>query len=311
MSDIIAAELYKFRKSSLSKRSLIIAIIFSFFIIISSGQSNEWKQNIENYNTEIEHTTNMTSEQLNDSIQDNALINQWKRNSFYLKNNKRPPSSDTFQGYIGFVLSLKGLGLIFIVFIIIFSVQIGKEYELGTIKYSIISKHSRSEIIIGKYIATVLFSLLFLVLILLFNIILGNFLLNHSDSIFYTFKNGQINQIPILLFIIKNLLLSLFYYWIYLTLGFTLSILFKSSLISLTITLFLSLLGTQLMNLVKLPEKLLITLLPAIVDLTHTENSLSIVEKNNYNIFICSFIIILYGTIFLIIAIHSFKNQDI
>lgn len=310
MIQAMKAENYKFIHSKTWKIALLICTIFSIFIMLSSSKS-DWKKELLNYNETIEQDLGMTSEEIEHSDKENHQIKQWKVNTAYLKSNKRAATQNTFQGYMSSLLALKMLGLILVVFPILFAVQIAKEYETGTIKYMLISPHSRIQLAMGKYLTILIASFLFLLAIFAINFFLSYFLLEKSSDTFFYVSQGQIASMNVYGFMLKNTLLSLVYYLSYLTLAFMLALLFRSTTVSLSLSLFCALLGTQLIGLINIPIRFKQLLLIAIVDLTHTENSLSIVEQNNYSLLSCLIIILIYVGLFLAISLNVFKRQDI
>lgn len=310
MIDTMKAEGYKFIHSKTWKIALLLCTFFSIFIMLSSSK-NDWKKELLDYNEMIEQDLGMTSEEIEQSKEENSQIKQWKINRAYLKSNKRAATPNTFQGYMSSLLALKMLGLVLIVFPILFAVQIAKEYETGTIKYMVISPHSRIQLALGKYLTVLFASFLFLLIIFVINFFLSYFLLEKSSDTFFSMSQGQLASMNVYGFMLKNNLLSLVYYLSYLTLAFMLALLFRSTTVSLSLSLFCALLGTQLIGLINIPAQFKQLLLIAIVDLTHTENSLSIVEQNNYSIFSCLIIILIYVGIFLAISLEVFKRQDI
>ncbi|WP_348922253.1 ABC transporter permease [Enterococcus rotai] len=310
MIHAMKAENYKFIHSKTWKIALLICTIFSIFIMLSSSKS-DWKKELLDYNETIEKDLGMTSEEIEHSKKENSQIKQWKVNTAYLTSNKRAATQNTFQGYMSSLLALKMLGLILVVFPILFAVQIAKEYETGTIKYMLISPHSRIQLAMGKYLTILFASFLFLLAIFAINFFLSYFLLEKSSDTFFYMSQGQITSMNVYGFMLKNTLLSLVYYLSYLTLAFMLSLLFRSTTVSLSLSLFCALLGTQLIGLINIPIRFKQLLLIAIVDLTHTENSLSIVEQNNYSLLSCLIIIFIYVGLFLAISLNIFKRQDI
>ena len=191
------------------------------------------------------------------------------------------------------------------------AVQIAKEHESGTIKFMMISSYSRLQIILGKYLHVIFLSLLFLTIMFIVNFCFG-FLSSHQTSSTYLYySDGIIKSKSIYSFMLQNNLLSLTYYLSYATLAFMIATVSRSVMLSLSISLFLALISTHLLVLFNFSKKLLHFVLPAIVELTHQANKVTIAESNNYSTSSCIFIILGYIAVFLFISFKSFTTKDI
>lgn len=216
VAQVVNAEMYKFFRSKSWFSSLIIMLLVSAFLFLSLPSSADWKDKLEQGNTSIEQQLNMTAAQLNaESGTTNVYIKQWKENEAYLQNNIVPAndySYGTAAGYLSSVLSLRSLGLILIVFPVIYAVSMAKEFESGTIQFLVMNPFKRTQVLIGKYISVLSSTIIFLVVTLLANAALSLLTRPFGNSFIYSFNDGQLTQQSTMLFVITNILLSLVYY---------------------------------------------------------------------------------------------------
>ena len=306
MRNYLIAENYKFFKSRGWKYAILISTIISLFIINSLPKTINWIDVLTKRNTEIE--LKLTSTQLEDSTS-TVLVSEWRENNAYLTNNIKPPLENTMQGYLSKLLSLRGLGLILIVFTILFASTLSKEFESGSIKFMLISPHKRNIIILGKYFSIILNSFLFLTLIFLINYIFAYLFLEKSGDVYFKYENGILSEYNILFFVIKNSILALFYYLSYITLAFMLSVIFKGTSETLSITLILALLGTQIVQMFNIVGNIKYLILPTIVDLTYYSGNKEFFNKQL--LVFAIFMNLVYISFFLLISIKSFTKSDI
>lgn len=163
----------------------------------------------------------------------------------------------------------------------------------------------------GKYISVLSSTIIFLIVTWLANAALSLLTRPFGNSFIYSFTDGKLIEQSTVVFMITNIMLSLVYYIPYMTLAFMLATVFRSTTLSLSITLLISLLGTQLIGLLNVSSGMLKFLLPAIVDLTHSQSRASIAEINQYPLIQCIFIIICYVVLLLGFSLYNFQKKDI
>jgi hypothetical protein len=101
-------------------------------------KDNDWRADLFKYNQDIETKLSMSADEIKKENKNDIYIKQWKENNAYLEKDIEPPTVFTFQGYLSSVLSFKGLGLLFVVFPILFAVQIAKGCGYTTIAFLVI-----------------------------------------------------------------------------------------------------------------------------------------------------------------------------
>lgn len=310
---VVNAEMYKFFRSRGWYSSLIIMVFVSVIMFISVP-SVDWRASLEKTNMEIEQQLNMNASEINQSLTNSVYIEQWKENKAYLDNNIVPANVynyGTAAGYMSSVLSLRSLGLILVVFPVIYAVSMAKEFESGTIQFLAMSPFRRSQVLTGKYISTLCTSCLFLLITWLTNAAISMMTRPFGNSFIYSFTDGKLIEQSTIAFILSNSMLSLVYYIPYMTLAFMLATVFRSTTLSLSITLVISLLGTQLIGLLNVKAGVMKFLLPAIVELTHSQSRATFTEVNQYPLIQCLLIITCYVAIFLGFAGYFFQKRDI
>lgn len=119
--------------------------------------------------------------------------------------------------FVSFLVDITGTGTVIVILSMITAASmVAKEYQLGTIKLLLIRAHSRNKILLSKYTAMLLYTLL----IFLFTIIVGYII----SIIFLGFESSN-DWVELL----KVTLYSIIYTIIYMTISFMLSVLTKSS----------------------------------------------------------------------------------
>ncbi|MBC2137429.1 ABC transporter permease subunit [Listeria innocua] len=308
----ISAEIDKLLKSKWVKIAFLIALICSLFLILAMPKEEvSWRQSLQTENHSIEKQLNLTKQELVISKSHNTLILQWQINNECLAKNMKPETLNTRLGNLSQLMSHKNYGLILVVFPILFAVSIAGEFEKGTIKFSLFSPYSRRQIILSKFLSVFFISALFLMCVLILNFALNFIFLDSASGIHYIIKAGEIVSEKSSIFVFKNILLALPYYFAYVSFAFMLAVVSRSTAISLSISLFFALLGTQLVNLLHLSDKMLRFILPAIVDLTYYDKSTNIAGEMGISTFSCLITIFVYCFIFYFIAQETFKNRDI
>lgn len=308
---VMKAEFYRSVRTSMVKFSILIIVLFSLFFVLAVPKQDDSKVMLKQENIALQASIGKTADQIRISKSSDSKIVQWKVNQAYLDSDKQQETSSIKIGYIDHFLSIRGLGLLLVVFPILFGGSIAREFEQGSIIYGLTSPIRRSKLFIGKYLNTIVWSLLYLGFALLINSILSFIFLKSGSGISYVLENGKIVSESAWMVVGNNILLSLPYYLIYSTIAFSLGVLTRSVLITLSSTLMVALLGTQLSAFI--PENIGIThwFLPAILELTHYNNSPSFVELHHYSLVLCLVIILAYAIFFISLSGYKFIISDI
>ncbi|MGX7025990.1 ABC transporter permease [Vagococcus hydrophili] len=293
MKSIFKGETLKFFYSKVWLFWELIILIFSLFLMLSMDKGYNWQKDLLNENQQIEQNLNMTHEELKINDKNDQDILKWKINEKYLSKDNNSIDKNGFISYISNLFSVKGLGLLIIIFPIIFSVGIAKEFENKTIDFVLISPHKRKEFYWGKLLSNFTVIILFLISVLLINMVIGYFYFDRyqfSDTVFFINKN-KIVETSATSYMINSLLRSLPYYFVYSFIGFCLAITTRSTVLSLTITLFFALLGNQISGLIPIKNGM-IFILPAITDLTNYIDSPTYIQYLDINLWIILLIMI-------------------
>ena len=155
-----------------------------------------------------------------------------------------PPSENTLWGMVMLMNNLISVVTIFTVVIAADTVAV--EFATGTIKLLLIRPASRSKILLSKYVSVILFSLLLLVLLFLSSFLLNGFLYGFSDvSSPYLFvdKNMVVQESSMFLHVMSTYGLKCVELVMIVTLAFMISTVFRSSSLSISLSLLLLFLG--------------------------------------------------------------------
>jgi len=126
---------------------------------------------------------------------------------------------------------------------------VSNEYVWGTIKLLLIRPISRSKILLSKYLTSLMFAFL-LVIVLLGSSFVTNGILygfnNPANPYLFIGPTGEVSQMSMVVHTLQTYLLKSVEILIYLTLAFMLSVVFRSNALAIGATLLLLLLGPQL-----------------------------------------------------------------
>ena len=302
MNEVFKAEMFRFFKSKVWLFYLVIVSLVSLFLITSISEKDqaEWKNDLKTENVQLQHAKDSSSR-------------VYDLNSLYLKKNIQPPTSSTFTGYMSSVLSLRGLGLLIVIFPIVIAAGIAKDLENKRMNFILTSPITRSTYFYGRLFSILVITLLLLACILTINLLIALFYFKDTSvyDVVYYIKGDQILSSSGLSYILSNIFCSLPYYLTYSVIAYSLATIFKSSVISLSVTLLFALLGTQLVSGLGIVNTTTLFVLPAIIDITKSIAPENVFQASNYTVWLALFIIVCYVVLFTMLWQYSFKKADI
>ena len=203
-----------------------------------------------------------------------------------------------------------------IVFIILISAAIvSDEYSKGTIKSLLITPYSRYRIIIAKFITSIIYMLLLITLLFIYELIIGG-LIYGFDSLslpvlVYNFTSQSLATSNVFSYWLISLAAIIPFYLMILLIAFTLSTVLTNTGGAITIT-FLTYLGSSIIN--AIAETYNIWIFRYIISLNWNFNQYLFCNTPTYSHITLPFSIIIYIIYFVIllgISIIVFKKRDI
>lgn len=311
MNRVFVAENFRFFLSKTWRAACFVSIVVSLFMIFSISRQANWRQNLIQSNQQIEREMHISDKRILNRSQDTSIL-IWKQNKMYLDNHKTPPVNETFWGYISNLLSIRGLGLIFIVFPILFASRIANDYEKKSINFSMISPITRKNFFWGQLASVIFVVSLYLFFILAINALVASFYFRSgSVTTVYLISRAKVIQMSVFQYFYQSILKQFIYYWSYAVLSFVLSVIFKTIAIPLSITLFLSLLGNQIISLLGINIELSRFLLPTSLEINSYIESPTTLQLSNQPVLINFAIILIYILLLLFLGCQTFVKQDI
>ena len=249
MSGLIANESMKIysRKLTWILLLLLVAITIGASVLgkMAVKPSEDWRAQTIQLAHQYEERIKIT--ELSPALRADAE-NKLKIAEYRLENDIPTPPSNPWSA----LLTLSGLMEMVIIFAIIIAADmVAGEYTAGTMKLLLIRPHSRTKILLSKYIAVSLFAVVMLALLVVFGYA-TNALFYGSGNIYTTdlFLNqqGQIVQQNVLMQVIKMYGLSIFPVMGYVTLAFAVSTILRNSALAVGISLFIMIVGNSMIE---------------------------------------------------------------
>ncbi|MCR1902227.1 ABC transporter permease subunit [Ligilactobacillus apodemi] len=197
MKEVFKAVIFRFFKSKVWLFYLVIMSVISLFLITSISEKNhtEWKNELSIENMQL-------AQQKDHSEKIYTL------NNIYLRKDVQPPTSNTFTGYLSSVLSLRGLGLLIVIFPIVIAAEIAKDFESKRLNLILTSPVTRNEYFYGRLLSVLAITVLLLTCIFTVNLFIAFFYFRDTSvyDVVYYIKGERIFKSNGLKYILSNIL---------------------------------------------------------------------------------------------------------
>ena len=226
--------------------ALVVGV--SYLMERNQPAPGSWKQQAieENASIQKDLNGNKLSGDAAEYYTDRLAINEYR-----LKKDISPPSGTIWGG----VLEMGNLIVLVTIFTVIIAADsIAGEFSTGTIKMLLVRPNSRGKVLLSKYLASLLFSLGMLIFLFAIAYITNGLLYGFDGSILphlYVSDNGIVHEQAMPLHILFSYGLSSVTLLMTVTLAFTISTVFRSSSLSIGLSmaiLFLSDMMIQLLS---------------------------------------------------------------
>lgn len=199
-------------------------------------QDTHWKQSLQQQNTQYQQA--LTQMKDNDSYQ-NYYKSQIAINQYRIDHNIAPDRQMTLWSFVENATPIMIL-VISIFTIIVVANSIASEFNTGTVKLLMIRPISRTEILLSKYVSSLLFSLLCLVVLFLFSWLIGGLFFGFSGGEAHlSYINGAVHETSWVLATWQNYLLDAVKLIMMVTLAGVIAALFRNGGLAIGLTIFL------------------------------------------------------------------------
>ncbi|MFC4302052.1 ABC transporter permease [Cohnella boryungensis] len=210
----------------------------------SRTSKGDWEQNLRQQNSHFQ--TEIANNQDLDSDTKEYFTNEIKFNEYYLENQINPHEL-TLWDYVNSSASL--VMLITILTVIVAADMIAAEFTWGTIKLLLVGPASRTKIMASKYVATMGFALLLLIMAFVLAFVAGGILGGFggiSQPHLAIGSDGLVHESSMILDSLQKYGYAIVSMLMYVTLAFMISAAFRSSTMAIAFSLLFMLVGNSL-----------------------------------------------------------------
>jgi len=275
-------------------------------------QENAEKFTADNWQEKLQKENKLNEKELkkadeNSDTYNNYLVGTTAVNNYYLKNDIKPVNYGAWQ----YVLDAKDfLSVLSLLTIIVAAGIVANEYRWGTVKLLLIRPMSRTKILFSKYLSVLLFALICLVIYMVVAWLAGAIFvgvdgLNPKVAVY---SDGKVLYESIIGTIFKSYGFKLVTLVMMATFAFAISTLFKNSALSIGISIFLMMAGTNIVYFLA-NKSWAKYILFANTDLTQYTTGVPIFKGTTLGFSIT--VLAVYYIIFLAVSWFSFAKRDI
>lgn len=299
-----------------AKKASWIYIIILFLAVIAVGILQQKVFDLgpsdPNWREDVQAEINEYQKILKENPEDEWTMELIQQNQSYLDENIDPNAYSSWHFMNGTVIGMTMLITLFSV--IIGSAVVSSEFADGTIKQLLIRPHRRWEILLSKYIATLIYSFSLLVALIIFGYIVGLVLFGAGDfntKFFETTLDGYKLAV-----VGDQFLLKVLYYLpsllIIVSIAFMLSTIFKSQALAVGIGIFVLFLSSTLGGIiVMIAEKFAWAKLLIFPHLDLTVYALQDHILQDVTLPMSLLILAVYYIIFMVLTFTFFQKRDI
>lgn len=287
---------------------LVIATIAAPILSLkfNNNQESDWRTDLIANNKQLE--TDIANPNMPDSYK-NMLIKQFETNNYRLEHNIAPIKSTSLWGN---ALDAADIIILITLFTVVVAAgSVASEFSWGTIKLLLIRPATRGKILLAKYISTILFALLMLVLLFITSMLIGGILFgfDNLNPPYLAYKDGQVTEIAMLSHLLSVYGLNSIQLIMLVTFAFMMSTVFRSSSLAIGLAIFLMFMGGQVTAIIAQKYEWAKYILFANIDLTQYIDGVPLVEGMTMTFSVT--MLIVYFIIFNTLSWIIFKNRDV
>jgi ABC-2 type transport system permease protein len=298
------------RKATYIMIGILALIILASSIIISISNTEQpsdinWKTQLQNENKDMEANLGSVPGEQNKAY----MKKQIAINNYRIEHNM-PPTEEKYSVWSYMTDNLGLVQMVALFTIIIAAGMVASEFSWGTIKLLLIRPLSRVKILLSKYVAVLLFSLLMLSLLFVLSFISGAAFFGMGDpSPYLAYVNGQIVEKSHITHLINSYLLNSVGLLMFTTMAFMISAAFRNSSLAIGVSIFLLLMGGTVTSLLAAKFEWAKYLLFANTDLSQYFENVPMVEGMTLTFSLI--MLLVYFIIFHVISFLAFVKRDI
>ncbi|GGL49880.1 ABC transporter permease [Sporolactobacillus putidus] len=241
---LIQNENMKIYRKNATKVMLIILLgmILAAGLIIKLNQpapkeNTQWKQSLVQQNK-------MYQQQMAQVKGSKQAVNYYKQtiatNQYRIDHNLKPAQGMTLWSFVESAAPNAAL-LISIFAIIVVSTSIASEFDTGTIKLLLIRPIRRTEVLLSKYLSTLMFAVFCLIVLFVFSWLIGGIMFGFGGAAeaHLSYINGKVYETSWVLAIWKNYLLSCVSLFMMVTFAGLIASAFRNSGLAIGLSIFL------------------------------------------------------------------------
>ncbi|MGP4075358.1 ABC transporter permease [Halobacillus sp. K22] len=229
---------------------ILVALLLGFAVlqkyVLESGDQSNWRNQAEARIAQMEEGMEKgpSIEAGREAMRKEIAIQQYR-----LDNDVPPVANDSLWGFMIDATNFTAVATLFT--IVIAAGIVASEFSTGTIKLLLIRPVRRGKILLAKFITTMMFALLMLVLLFGFSYIFGLtfFGLSASELPYLSFTDGQVVEQHMVAHIISLIGFRSIEIIMMATVAFMISTIFRSSSLAIGFSIFLMFTGPQIVQL--------------------------------------------------------------
>lgn len=297
------------RKATYIMMALLALIILTASIVIFTSDSEQasnknWKVDLAQQNKQLEESIKSVPGEQNKEM----LRKDIAENNYRIEHNMSPSENYSVWSFMSDMIGLIDIVALFT--IIIAAGMVANEFSWGTIKLLLIRPICRVKILMSKYVAVLLFSLLMLALLFVFSFISGAAFFGMGDpSPYLAYVDGEIVEKSHIVNLIVTFLLSSVGLVMFTTMAFMISAAFRNSSLAIGISIFLLLMGNTITTLLAAKFDWAKYLLFANTNLLQYFESVPMIEGMTLTFSVI--MLLIYFVIFHVISFLVFVKRDI
>ncbi|MFT4412752.1 ABC transporter permease [Fredinandcohnia humi] len=287
---------------------LVATIIVGIVMDLSTNNNTDqnWQQSLQQQNESIK--TSLENEGAPSLVKD-SFKRELAVNEYRIEHNIPPMSADSLWNFM--LNAAEIISLITLFTIIVGASSVASEFSWGTIKLLLIRPVSRSKILLSKYLGTILFALLSLLLLFVVSFIVGiiAFGVEGASQPHLVYKDGAVKEVHMIAHVLSVFGLKSINLIMMSTFAFMISTVFRSSSLAIGLAIFLMFAGVNITSILAMKFEWAKYILFANTDLSVYLKGTPFVEGMTITFSIV--MLLIYFVIFNAISWFIFNKRDV
>lgn len=228
--------------------AILILLILATGLIIkfnapTLAKHGNWKTELSQQNASLKKDMSHSPGAAQKYMKKEIALNQYR-----IDHNLPPTNGENIWSFANTTSNL--LSIISIFTIIVVATSIASEFGWGTIKLLLIRPVSRTSVLLSKYVTTMLFAVILLILLFVVSLLIGGILFGFGDVTqpYLQYTNGHVHEASWTVYVLKQYGYGCVNLVMMVTLAAAISAIFRNSAISIGISIFLLMAGNTLVT---------------------------------------------------------------